>query len=507
MRKRRPYGWGVLLALMSALAPCASAAQADSRPEGRLWLKAAVHVHSTASTGTLSLESLAQRAERQGLDVLVLSDNFTLRYEYGVQPLERVVKYTVAYPALLEYGVERFLADVREVQERHPGLLIVPGVEVAPHYYWTGSLWAGDLTMHNAQRNLLVIGLTKPEDYAALPARGNPDSFTMDGAGFAATAPFLLLAPALWYWWPRRDDVCAAPGISALARWGRIVLIVAAWLSWGLYVWPVGSPAFSSYDPHSGYRPYQALIDAATSRGALVFWSMIDARDFSRHLVGPLGAVTIMTEPHPESLVMTHGYTGFGGLYQDRRPAVAPGGVWDQVVESRLQEQGAVLPTMVGEAAFHSLQDTEKDLDRVYTVVQAGDRTLEAVLEALRRGRAYAALRGDGRVLLKLDAFEVRTAGGRSAGMGGRLEINEGEDAAVCLSLSAEDGHAYPVVVRLIRSGRVIRRFEGTTPLVYEMVDREAPVGKWVSYRVDASAKSGQLLTNPVSVKRVRSDQ
>ena len=28
--------------------------------------------------------------------------------------------------------------------------------------------------MHNAQRNLLVLGLIRPEDYRSLPASGNP---------------------------------------------------------------------------------------------------------------------------------------------------------------------------------------------------------------------------------------------------------------------------------------------------------------------------------------------
>lgn len=500
MRKRRPYAWWLLLALTSALAVYASAVQAESPPAGRLSLKAAIHVHSTASTGTLSLESLAQRAERQGLDVLVLSENFTLRYEYGLRPVEGLVKYKVAYPSLLEYGIDRFLAEVQEVQRRHPALVIVPGVEVAPHYYWTGSLWSRNLTMHNAQRNLLVIGLTKAEDYAALPARGNPHSFTMDGASFATMAPFLLVVPALWYWWPRRGGARAASEAALPARRAAMALIVVGWMSLGLYIWPVGSPAFSSYDPTSGYRPYQALIDAASSRGALVFWSMIDARDFSQHAFGPLGAVTIVTEPHPESLVLTHGYTGFGGLYQDKRRMVAPGGVWDQVVESRVRERGAFLPTMIGESAFHGLQDTGKDLDRLYTIVQAKERTPEAVLDALRSGQAYAVVRGDERVLLKLDAFHVRTHSGRTAGMGERFDLNEAEEGVIHIGLSAEDGRSDPARVRLIRSGQVIREFEGQTPITYDVVDREAPAGEWASYRLEARAKSGELLTNPVYV-------
>ncbi len=36
----------------------------------------------------LNLESLARRAEQQQLDVLILSENFTLRYDYGVHPLK-----------------------------------------------------------------------------------------------------------------------------------------------------------------------------------------------------------------------------------------------------------------------------------------------------------------------------------------------------------------------------------------------------------------------------------
>ena len=48
--------------------------------DDRQQLLATVHVHSTASTGELTVEALAERAEQLGLDVLVLTDNFSLRY-------------------------------------------------------------------------------------------------------------------------------------------------------------------------------------------------------------------------------------------------------------------------------------------------------------------------------------------------------------------------------------------------------------------------------------------
>src|SRR5215831_16417051 len=190
-----------LFAAVIGLADVA-AGSAATPATGEYSLRAAVHVHSTMSTGSLNLESLARRAEDQQLDVLILSENFALQYDYGLQPLEGFLKYRVTFPSVMEYGVQRFLDEVRVVRHRHPNLIIIPGVEVAPHYYWTGSLLHGDLTMHNAQRNLLVIGLEKAEDYEHLPARGNSCSFVWGRQSVVNGLPLLLLVPAVWLWKP-----------------------------------------------------------------------------------------------------------------------------------------------------------------------------------------------------------------------------------------------------------------------------------------------------------------
>lgn len=477
-------------------------AVAESEMPAREPLRAAIHVHSTVSTGTLSLESLAQRAERQGLDVLILSENFTLRYEYGLRPLEGILKYRISFPSVLDYGIQRFLTELREVRQRHPSLILVPGVEVAPHYYWTGSLPAGDLTMHNAQRNVLVIGLDKVEDYERLPARGNPRSFVWDDTSVANAAPLLLAVPALWLWLPRRqkEDAWHNPhqprGRSAA---GAVLVLTAALAA---NAWPLTSPLFSSYEDQAGYRPYQAVIDAATERGALVIWSMTEARDFSRHSFGPLGTVTVKTDPHPESLALTHDYTGFGGLYQDTRRVMAPGGIWDQVAQARLDEDKPA-PTMIGEAAFHSLQEAGKDLDRVYTIALVTERTQAGVLEALRTGHAYAVARGEENVLLQLDELSITNLG-RSAGMGDRLESEAGSPMTIRVSVSAVDRHPHPVRLRVIRAGEVIGHIEGRTPLRFELTDSDAPADRWLPYRVEAIGTSGELLTNPVYIKSGR---
>ncbi|MBI3989053.1 MAG: hypothetical protein HY347_05495, partial [candidate division NC10 bacterium] len=48
--------------------------------------KGAFHVHTTFSTGTLSLEEVIEEARREGIGTVILTDNFLLRFEYGLFP-------------------------------------------------------------------------------------------------------------------------------------------------------------------------------------------------------------------------------------------------------------------------------------------------------------------------------------------------------------------------------------------------------------------------------------
>lgn len=472
-----------------------------SAAELRVPLRVAIHVHSTASTGTLSLEALATRAEEQGLDAIVLSDNFSLEYEYGLQPLPGLLKKTVSFPSVLSYGVERYLDEVKAVQARHPQLVIVPGVEVAPYYYWTGSLWRGDLTMHDAQRNLLVLGLTNPEDYRALPARGNPASLAMDAASVANAAVLFLVVPALLLWKPRRQ---LANGwrepVSVARRTGGAFCLVLA-VATLVNAWPLGTPLFSSYESRLGYRPYQALLDVANERGAVVLWSMTEARDLQSHAFGPLGTVTVRTDAHPEALVFTTGYTGFGGLYQDTRTVTAAGGLWDQVIQAHRGAAFQPVPTMVGEIAFHGLADKGKDLNRLVTTVFAADRSVAGVLEAIRSGHAYAVAEGDQRVMLTLDEFRLGCdCGEATAGVGAHVSWPSGVHAIATVRISARDGQSHPVTLRLIRSGEIIGTVKADTPVDYHLTDDQAVSGGGAYYRVEVAGQSGELLTNPIYV-------
>lgn len=454
----------------------------------------AFHVHSTVSTGTLSLDELAERAERLGIDAVVLTENFVLRYEYGLFPLRGSIRHTFVLPSVLDYGLERYFADVAAAQARHPKVLLVPGVEVVPYYFWTGSLVDRNLTMHNSQKNLLVLGLSKPEDYAALPVNGNQASYHYGWNSLWDLAPVALFIPAAWLWRRRIENTAGATVLRKRSR----ALAVTLGITGGLLLvgaWPFGQPVFSAYDDRLGDRPYQAFIDAAIERGGLVVWSMPEARDFHVYPFGPLGDVTVKTDPYPEALVQTTGYTGFGGLYQDTRTIAQPGGIWDQVLRQYLIGQRSKPPFAFGEIAFHTPGSAGIELDQVLTVLWVKDWTADGMIDALRQGRFYATGKN-----LRLDAFHAEFHGGqRMASSGDVLDHTDARNVTVRLSVTATDKGAHPISVTIIRSGQVVSKVAGVTPFEQQFVDDTVSPDTKNFYRVVIEG-AGEILSNPVFI-------
>src|SRR5713226_1265901 len=147
-----PHGDTVRIGLCLLL--LAFAVDASAAASSREWrpVTTVFHVHSSISTGNDTLDVLAARARASGIKAVFLTDNYLLRYEYGLFPLRGLFRRTAELPSVMQAGVGRFLSDVSEANRRHPDVLLIPGVEVVPLYYWTGSVFDKNLTMHDAQK-------------------------------------------------------------------------------------------------------------------------------------------------------------------------------------------------------------------------------------------------------------------------------------------------------------------------------------------------------------------
>ncbi|MFQ5658442.1 MAG: hypothetical protein ACE5G5_12945, partial [Candidatus Methylomirabilales bacterium] len=246
-----------------------------------------------------------------------------------------------------------------------------------------------------------------------------------------------------------------------------------------------------------GIGPYQRVIDSVEKRGGMVFWSFPEAGDRRQQAFRPFGTVAILTEPHPEVLLHSTGYTGFGALYQDNVTFTEPGGEWDQLLLEYADGRRSRPAWGLGELGYHG---PPKSLGDVLTVFLASERSKEAILEALKLGRYYSVQpKPDYRLVL--EDFSIGQNGTREwTPMGGELEAGGEGPLSIRLRISASDNRKVAFAVRLIRSGSLLHVVQGKTPFT-ETVDVTPPDrGRREFFRIEI-VKPHHLLSNPIFVR------
>jgi len=464
--------------------------------EGLERLPAVLHLHSDLSTGDFSLEQLTAMAEKQGIGALLLTENYLLRVEYGLPPFRALTRAVRDERSVLDLGIDRYLARVAQARAANPRVLIVPGVEVLPHYYWTGSPLALDMAVHETQKNLLVFGL---EDAAlhALPVTGNK----IGGFGWSSVLdllPLVLLVPGVYLLTLKR---------RALRKVGRVVVVVKQrrWLA-GSVLCGIAVLAFVrgwpfAVDPYPPYRdlglaPHQDLIDYVDRMGGVTVWSFPEARDAGEQWMGPV-RVSWYTPPYPDDLMRTARYTAFGAVYEDTTRIDRPGDSWDRLLGQFAAGDRSRPAWGVGESGFHGFT-AGKPLGKVRTVFLVEERTERAVLDALKRGRLYAVEQEAG-AELALAEFSVR-AGGSAAVSGDLLRAPEATPVEVTIAVETTGAATRDVRVTLVRNGAVVSAWTGPPP--FRMVHREIFDGSPTFYRLDVRGP-GRLLSNPIFVRRL----
>jgi hypothetical protein len=466
------------LAVLAAAGPAAGS--------GPLELAAVIHVHSTFSTGRYTPGELAAKAKALGLDILVLTDHDRVAVEYGLPPFRRLFKLAWEHPSVLRIGPELYLEEIARLNAGPEGLRVIPGVQSSPFYFWSGSPWDGSLTAHNLHKELLLVGMTRPEDYRGLPILHNgfsPAPVRGRIAVFAAAAGFLVAAVLFF--------------VRARGRTRRAAAVIAlVGLAAVLDRHPFASSRHDPYRGDPGIGPYQEVIDYVGRRGGLVFW----AHPESNYPVAGLrlGPVTLATGHYAGDLARAHGYTGFAALYGDTDTVAAAGGLWDAVLSAYCRGERAAPVFAVAEADFHA-EAPGQALDTYLNILRAASRELPAVVEALRRGRFYAVEKGVGWRLV-LSRFEVRdTASGRAAAAGD--ELAAAGPVRVALRIEASDGLPREAAVDLVRDGVRVEAIAGVLPIELETDGAALRPGRGY-YRLAArGAAGGRLVSNPVFVR------
>jgi hypothetical protein len=481
-------GGALILALSLSLAAAAPVVALER-------VRGVLHVHSDTSTGDFSLEALVELAEQQGIDALLLAENYRFRVTYGLPPFRALTRIGREERSIAG-APERYLARVAEVRRRRPRVLLIPGVEVMPHFYWTGSPRV--LTLHNLQKNLLVFGVTDPPALRALPSAGHRPAGYYTLQSVADALPVLLLVPGLTGLLRRRPvRHRLGRGVVVVVRrraWVRGALLCAVGVTALVRGWPFTVEAYST-SSDQGIAPYQALIDRVEQLGGATVWSFPEARDVGQERVGPV-RVTRLTEPHADDLLKSFRYTAFGAVYEDTSTFEQPGGGWDRLLGEHVRDERSRPAWAVAESGFHGLT-AGKQVGPLQTVFLVAEDSEAGVLDALRRGRMYAVQRTRE---LGFDLAEFRlTAGGTAAGAGETLRVPPGTPIELAVAVEASDGRAHDVRVVIVVNGRAVTLERGATPL--RAVYRTRTDGTPLVLRMEARGSRQRLLSNPIFVR------
>jgi hypothetical protein len=459
-------------------------------------LVGAFHVHTSEfSSGAHTLEELVAMARERAVDVIILTDHDQVSMTYGVSPFRNVFSWTVSRNAVLKRGAQAYLDAVNHADEKNLDIILIPGLESAPFYYWDGSIREGTLTARDWRKHLHVIGLSNHEDIEDLPTLRR---------GFTARYFFRLVPPFLIF-------LGASLFSIVLITWGGTVGVIGKVLLLAAVVGAIDAHPFklSPFDPFHGQQgaaPYQELIDYVSERGGMTFWAHPEANYGVGEIVYPgraapvsLPQVKMSTGRHPHSLIHTEGYTGFESLYGDTIHVTDIGREWDRTLIMYTEGVRKTPAWGICGLDFHKEgMNGWSWLDRGQTVFLVHDRSREAVLDAMRHGRMYAVYQG-GSAKLRMDLFTLSSkATGQEAVSGGTIG-SMGKPLRVTLELTLTGGDAVPIRVDLIDSGKVLSTIHGETPL---RVDRDFFPARPKGYiRVDVRSDNHRILSNPIFYK------
>jgi hypothetical protein len=443
-------------------------------------------VHTTFSDGSHRVEEITARAKKEGIDVVVLTDHFFTRIEYGPPLFRKALAVSVRSSSLGPRDLAEYVAAVRRA-EQQSGVMAIPGVEITPFYYWEGDPLSGDLTLNSAHRHLLVLFQDDPDLQSlsrVLHQMSAPGTQRFDLGSLLLVWPLL---PAMWAFNRLRRQkrslilwLVAAGSVGALAR-----------------SWPYTVPRHSPYRGDAGAAPYQEALDVASPTSTLTFWAHPETSAHFQHSRYP---VTYRSDKYAELIHRTRGATGFASVYEGYREGAAPGGSWDRTLKEFTDGRRTRPLWTVGELDLHREGEAGgKFLGEVETMIFAKERSHRAVIEALRDGSMYA-VRQPGTSRLTLERFRA-VCGHQEVEMGQRATVT-GPCRIEAVLLST--GEALKgVTVSLVRNGEVAgqRSVDISEDGVELAWNEVGPPGEASFYRLIARRGNRlSLYSNPIFV-------
>ena len=477
-RHSKFFRWGALFVFWLVLAfPSSSFAI-------YIQLDTVADVKTNFSEGCASIKDIGNQSERLGIDAVIFGDYARNSIEFGAKPFERIFKNATKGPSVLGRSASGFISEVNDNDRQIKETILIPGVETIPFYFWSGSNYDKNLTAHNWDKHLMVIGLPTAQEYEQLPLQNSnlSSKYTDSLLKHFAILVFLFM-------------VSVGPVYKGYARILTVPLMVLLLLL-TINNHPFRSSPFDAYHGDQGMQPYQNMIDYANSNGAMVFWNHMEPiSSIRKH-----GTTSLATVPYPDDLLKTKNYTGFQVVGDHPIQQAEAGQQWDQVLMEYLQGQREQPVWGYGGNNYLCEEQNGDRLGSVRTIVLVREKNRDTLLDAIRKGRMYSVRQVDEN-RLSLDEFIVEDQKtGQQATLG--QELTSTDFPAVKIKLRSIKGGNKTARIQVIRNGVLVKQENVSLP--YELTWRDVgndQEGR-AYYRIKASVNSmDHLVSNPIFVK------
>lgn len=461
--------------LLSLAAPSAAL---DHR--GFISVTGAADLRTTFSDGADSVFELTQRAKELGLDSIIINDHLVFEIEYGIFPFEHLFKYRKVLSSIKTNGVREYLEEINKVQKEIPEVIIIPGLEVSPIYWWSGSLFNRSLMMNHWENHLGIMGVEDPEIINNIPVVHNqftspPDKKKYIRIIILSLALLLSFAYKIFY--------------SNNKLWGFIVVVNLLLV---INYFPTAGPDINIYSKPSGTEPYQKVIDYVNEQGGISVWHHMEAITG----MGKKGFLHINTPKHPDDLLKTDGVTGFQGNYPENITIIDPGKQWDQALMEYVMGKRQVPPWSFGGLDYHSNDPKGPFLKNVKHIYWVKEKSKEEILESMRVGRFYTIFQDDDEYLV-LDQFSVSGSGSSKEAVSGETIEIKGKPT-VKIRIDTSDGKIKTGKLLIIHDNKTVVSEKFSTPFKRVLTLAPGKNNRLSYVRLMVKGRGFNLQSNPI---------
>ncbi len=319
-------------------------------------IRTLIDVRSNHSDGAHAFETLIALAKQRHIQALAFTEHDRTGIRIGLPTPMGILGPSLERPSLYTTGLKKFFADLADVRQQHPEMILFAATESLPAYTW--HIQNGRLQLINADKHLIALGIEKPEQVEQLP------SYQLRYASIDKP-----LAAGLW---TVLGIIIAAMFWHSRIRWFLLVIFsFSLWIAW-LMLMPQEDAD-------------KAWLAAAKQAGLVRIWTHPDTQ--SGQYSGPFG-VQFITHEYGKRAFSAPYADGFTALYGDDDRNSELGGRWDRSLLAYWQHGAGEALWASAAGDFHVQGDADQMLGDYVMDVWAQQRNPQGLLEAIKQGHS-----------------------------------------------------------------------------------------------------------------------